>query len=278
MPLSLPAFSLSHRHLEKTKVIHTTTVIMPPTIHLVRHAEGYHNVAKNGDDIHDPFLTDEGIQQAQHLCDTFPHHDEIDLLVASPMKRTIQTCQKAFAPAVGRGHKILLMPLASETSDQPMDTGSTLEEIEKAFAGEDLLDARRLEIFPYWHRNVGKFGVEHDALIERARLLRTTLKARPESNIAIVSHGSFAHYITGNVDESGNDTTRMWDNTECRSYKFAEEDEQDARLVELQESIERRPDLEKQSSGYILSTKNVRKDSTGQIIISGGGSAEGSGS
>lgn len=255
-----------------------TTIVMPPTIHLVRHAEGHHNVAKNGEDIHDPFLTDEGIQQAQHLCDTFAHHDEIDLLVASPMKRTIQTCQKAFAPAVRRGHKILLMPLAQESSDQPMDTGSTLEDIEKAFAGEDILDTRRLEIFPYWNTNSGTFAVDDDSLIERARMLRTALKARPESNVAIVSHGSFAHYIVGNLDESGNHTTRMWNNTECRSYKFVEDDDgddQDATLFELQESIERRPDLEKQSSGYILSPKRIRKDSDGQIK-SGGASAEGS--
>lgn len=241
---------------------------MPPIIHLVRHAEGHHNVAKNGESIHDPFLTDEGIQQAQQLCKEFPHHDSIDLLMASPMKRTIQTCRNAFAPAIQRGHKIILMPLAQETSDEPMDTGSSPKEIEKAFAEEDILDTQRLEIFPYWNTNSGKFAVEGDALIERARLLRTVLKARPEKNIAIVSHGSFAHYIVGNVDESGEQTTRMWSNTECRSYEFAENDDehdQEARLVELQESNDRRPDLEKQSSGYILSTEKLRKNSAGQI-------------
>lgn len=238
---------------------------MPPTIHLVRHAQGHHNVAKGGESIHDPFLTDEGIQQAKDLCKRFTHHDDIDLLMASPMKRTIQTCQNAFEPAVQRGHKILLMPLAQESSDEPMDTGSTQEELQKTFG--ELIDTQRLELFPYWHTNSGRFAVEGDALIERARQLRTVLKARPEKNIAIVSHGSFAHYIVGNVDEDGEQTTRMWSNTECRSYAFADSgnDDDEARLIELKESSDSRPDLEKQSSGYILSPEKVRKDSQGCV-------------
>lgn len=238
---------------------------MPPTIHLVRHAQGHHNVAKGGEAIHDPFLTDEGIQQAVELCQKFPHHDDIDLLMASSMKRTIQTCENAFEPAIRRGHKILLMPLAQESSDDPMDTGSTKEELEMTFG--NLIDTQRLDLFPYWHTNQGRFAVDSHSLIERARALREYLKSRLEKNIGIVSHGSFAHYIVGNVDEEGEQTTRMWSNTECRSYVFAEEGENDSKamLVELQESIDRRPDLEKTTSGYVISGDMARRDSSGRV-------------
>lgn len=50
---------------------------MPPIVHLVRHAEGYHNAAKFGDGIHDPFLTEKGESQCRELCSQFPHHDKV---------------------------------------------------------------------------------------------------------------------------------------------------------------------------------------------------------
>ena len=100
------------------------------------------------------------------------------------------------------------MPLAQESSDEPMDTGSSKEEIQKTFG--DLVDTERLDLFPYWHTNQGRFAVDGDSLIERARSLRKVLRSRPEQNIAIVSHGLFAHYIVGNIDEEGKQTTRMW--------------------------------------------------------------------
>lgn len=93
---------------------------MPPTLHLVRHAEGYHNVAYHGESIHDPFLTDHGVEQCKELRDTFPYHDLVDLLMASPMKRAIQTCKLSFQPCVDRGMTILLVPLAQEASNEPM--------------------------------------------------------------------------------------------------------------------------------------------------------------
>lgn len=70
---------------------------MPPTIHLVRHAQGHHvgllrivlhspedktdhedqNVAKYGESIHDPFLTEDGENQCRELCRNFKHHDKV---------------------------------------------------------------------------------------------------------------------------------------------------------------------------------------------------------
>jgi broad specificity phosphatase PhoE len=184
--------------------------------------------------------------------------------MASPMKRTIQTCQIAFQPEVDRGHKILLMPLAQESSDDPMDTGSTEEEIREAFG--DLVDTQRLEIFPYWHTNDGKFAVDADSLIRRAIMLRKVLRDRPEKNIALVSHGSFAHYIVGNVDKDGTQVTRMWSNTECRSYQFVSETDDVAELVELEESKARRPSLEKTTKGYVVSADGHRRDSAGEAL------------
>ncbi|CAD0086351.1 unnamed protein product [Aureobasidium vineae] len=56
---------------------------MPPTLHLVRHAEGFHNSSWHGEAIHDPLLTEKGEAQCAELCKNFPHHDKIDMLMAS---------------------------------------------------------------------------------------------------------------------------------------------------------------------------------------------------
>lgn len=190
---------------------------------------------------------------------------QIDLLMASPMKRTIQTCQLSFAPAVERGHKILLMPLAQEGSDTPMDTGSSEESIREAFG--DLVDTQRLETHPYWNTNTGRFGTEGDVLIWRAQQLRQVIRDRPEKNIALVSHGQFAHYIVGNVSKDGNEqTTRMWENTECRSYEFVSGDDEEAQIKETEDSKGERGDLEKKSEGYVTSASGHRKNSAGAPV------------
>lgn len=188
--------------------------------------------------------------------------------MASPMKRTIQTCQYSFQPAVDRGLKILLMPLAQESSDTPMDTGSSVEELQAAFG--DLIDPQRLELFPYWHTNTGRFSVDPETLMERARTLRKVLRERPEKNIAIVSHGTFAHFILGNVNAEGEQTTRMWANAECRSYRFMSEDDEDAQMVELKESRDRRPDLEIKDPGHLLRPGGERMDSMGEAVVVNG--------
>ncbi|KAK5692171.1 hypothetical protein LTR97_011345 [Elasticomyces elasticus] len=215
---------------------------MPPILHLVRHAEGHHNVAYHGECIHDPFLTETGVKQCKQLCTSFLHHDKIELLMASPMKRTIQTCKLSFQPAIDRGLKILLMPLAQESSDEQMDTGGKIEHLEEPFGG--IIDSHRAtDVHPYWYRNVGRFASDPQTQMERARQLRCFILTREEKHVVLVSHGSFAHAITGNFEPDGTQTTRMWENAECRSYTFDETSGEEARIVETEESKGRRPSL-----------------------------------
>ncbi|KAI5247626.1 phosphoglycerate mutase-like protein [Aureobasidium subglaciale] len=218
---------------------------MPPTLHLVRHAEGFHNCSWHGESIHDPLLTEKGEAQCAELCKNFPYHDKIDLLMASPMKRTIQTCKLSFKPAVEKGLKIMLMPLAQESSNEPMDTGSEVSEIKNMFG--DLVDEHRItDVFPHWTSNCGRFDEDPEVMIERATMLRLFVRDREEKNVVLVSHGTFAHAITGNFSREGEQLTRMWENAECRSYTFDEGE--GAKIIETEESIARRPDLERKDS------------------------------
>jgi broad specificity phosphatase PhoE len=157
------------------------------------------------------------------------------------MKRTIQTCKYSFAPVVDRGLQIMLMPLAQESSSEPMDTGSSVDEIKSTFG--DLVDETRIvDVFPHWNRNIGRFDTDPETMMERAQMLRLFIRDREEKNIVLVSHGTFAHAITGNYTKEGEQTTRMWENAECRTYTF--DDGPGAEIIETEESKKRRPSLE----------------------------------
>jgi len=63
-------------------------------IHLIRHGQALHNVSENWS-IPDPILTDLGNFQASNLRNTF-HNISVNLIVTSPLRRTIQTAIEIF--------------------------------------------------------------------------------------------------------------------------------------------------------------------------------------
>ena len=80
----------------------------------------------------DPPLTDLGVAQCRTLRDTFPH-DKIDLVTASPLRRTIYTALESFEP-VFRARpdtRLILIPDAQETSDVPCDTGTSPADLQR---------------------------------------------------------------------------------------------------------------------------------------------------
>ena len=95
--------------------------------------------------------------------------------------------------------KILAMPELQETSNLPCDTGSSLEELEREF-GDKPLDFSL--VHDDWTSNEGKFLPHAPAVEKRAEEVRQWLKARPEKEIVIVTHGGFLHYFTGDWSDS----------------------------------------------------------------------------
>lgn len=215
-----------------------------PTLHLVRHAEGYHNLAAQNAGIHDPLLTETGEEQARSLQTLFPHHDSIDLLCASPIKRTIQTGLLGFKPCIDRGLTLLALPRAQESSNDPCDTGSTVDEL-KSFFKDSPVDLSRVEQWPYWNSKHGIWAPECKALDERARKLRRWLREQTLHNsamqhIVVVSHGDFLHHVTEDINEAGEQVGGDWKNVEFRSYRYKDEGDENAMIVETEESVRRR--------------------------------------
>lgn len=118
-----------------------------------------------------------------------------------------------------------------------MDTGSKPEVLDEIFG--DLVDLS--ETTEHWNKNVGIFASNPETMILRASKLRQKIRDRSEKEIVLVSHGVFLHAMAGNYSTDGEQLTRQWENTECRSYTF--NDDEEATLVETEESIQNRPDL-----------------------------------
>lgn len=209
----------------------------PKIIHLVRHAQGLHNLppdqfppsdelppnieiteAQRHDPntIRDPPLTQQGATDCTLLKSSFPHHANIDLLCASPMRRGIQTARCVFDPVIKRGLKVLLLPDAQEAWGDLASTGSSLEELHHEF--DDPADLDFSLVHAGWELKQGANGIDPPNLMARAKRLLNWLDAREEGEIVLVGHGYFFQYLHGGVDETGSQMGRNWRNLEFRSY------------------------------------------------------------
>ncbi|KAJ5798954.1 phosphoglycerate mutase-like protein [Penicillium pulvis] len=213
---------------------------MAKIIHIIRHAEGFHQLPRDHPNalVRDPSLTPKGIVQSRQFNQRFSYHACTDLLCASPLRRTIQTTNLAFEPEIRKGLKILALADAQESSDAPCDTGSDVFKLVSEFG--TTLDVSLLRERWYEKKSLNNTSVE--ALRARAIRLRRLLRERPEKNIVLVSHGTFAHYITEHVDPQGHQTGEYWRNVMWRTYSFSSGDDGDAKLLETDESINRHTD------------------------------------
>lgn len=75
-----------------------------------------------------------------------------------------------------------------------------------------------------WYKHDGQMATDPKALLIRAATLRRWIRDRPEKEIVLVAHGFFNHYLTGDVNEEGEQTTPWWTEAELRTYTFVEGD------------------------------------------------------
>lgn len=81
---------------------------MPPTLVLIRHAQALHNVASDYS-LHDPVLSELGERQCADLAESLKKEkiaNEVELVVVSPMRRTLQTAQLGLGWLMERGVKV----------------------------------------------------------------------------------------------------------------------------------------------------------------------------
>lgn len=201
------------------------------TIYLTRHAQAEHNVDldyssksthpqpsnifatdTSTSSVLDAPLTKLGRKQAASLAPLIPHlQDKVELIITSPLKRTLQTTLLGWGPAIQRLGitNAICHPAAQECNDFPCDTGVSREELEQIseFAG---FNFDRLT--PDWISKAGFYSADREAIARRAQAVRQFIRDQPEKEIVLVAHGDFLRQITadarGPSDVRGSDRRR----------------------------------------------------------------------
>ncbi|KAF2706222.1 phosphoglycerate mutase-like protein [Pleomassaria siparia CBS 279.74] len=255
---------------------------MPPKLYLVRHAEGEHNATRNYT-IPDPPLTAKGKSQCHALQSTFEHHNAIDLVLASPLRRTIQTAALSFGRTLARNEvPFVLLPLLQEVSDSGSDTGSAPDELKRGiselFANDGIeFDLGKIDfgaVHEEWDSKTGIYAYTKEAISQRASDLRKYMFKRPETNILVVTHGAFLHFLTEDWDVSDPMTSNLfagtaYNNCELRVFEFTPESTSSgARIVETAESKQSRGQDQPETDPHVLDDLSVvsEKMTNGDVV------------
>jgi len=164
-------------------------------------------------DLHDPALTPQlgFITQCNELAKALrelPLAQEIELIVVSPMRRTLQTAQQGLGWLMDRGVPVILRPEWQENSDKPCDTGTAIPLMEKEWPQFDW-DS----VDPLYPAKTGLYEYTRQGLLERGLMAKQWLKDRPEKVIAVVSHSGFLRVGI---------SQKRYENADFRIFDFAE--------------------------------------------------------
>ena len=170
-------------------------------IHLFRHAEAHHN-AEDNIHIRDPLLTPEGIRQCQGIIHQYNYLRRPTLILVSPLRRCIDTALYAFHPDFNPDvqeffppPRILAMPHLQETTENPCDTGSTLELLKKQY-GEHVEFNEMFFTSNDWLMKSGTcFANDNILLSRRSEFVRNVILQQTDDEIIVVTHGDFSHFL-----------------------------------------------------------------------------------
>jgi broad specificity phosphatase PhoE len=180
------------------------------TVHIVRHAQGTHNVKKEYRDIRnlDARLTDHGKQQCANLAAKSPTLVSEDaVVVSSPLTRCIQTSLHSF-PHLER---FLAHENIRETVNYACDRRRVISEIQSDHPEIDFshVDDHHDAIWEYYDDLLGKDhhrereSAQLYKVAERARTFLQWLEKRPEEEIVLCSHEAFLRCILNWGQEGG---------------------------------------------------------------------------
>jgi len=176
----------------------------------MRHGQAEHNVDANYA-LRDPSLTDLGLQQS---CE-FQYHirtnhrtlaDDIELVVVSPLRRTVQTALNAYSWLIEKGVPFMIDADWQENSTNTCDVGSDPKALKEEFP---TLDFSTLS--DPWPAKEGPLNFSQAGIEARANRVRSWLKSRPERVIAVVSHAAFLRVGIHHA---------RWANADFRIFEF----------------------------------------------------------
>ncbi|QDS72187.1 hypothetical protein FKW77_004911 [Venturia effusa] len=211
------------------------------TIHLIRHCQSTFNVPPHDAHKLDPDLTPKGVSQAKTLGRSFPYLTPDSLIVASPLRRTLNTALHAFGSHLSAtGSQILALPEFQELSKWPCDTGSSLPTLLTEFRDHPV----NFEHVTFdWDSKDGYFSPSERRTLQRMVNARQWLHDQESQNIVVVGHCHCLQLLAGEGSYEqirAGLCTQGWQNGEWRSYHFEVGPNREKHLVETRESLRRR--------------------------------------
>jgi broad specificity phosphatase PhoE len=193
---------------------------MSQTLHLIRHGHSLHNELFHKIGVEafripatiDSPLTNEGHLQSIELGQSWPKKKEIELVVVSPLTRTLETCMNIFGDTdiPIESHEFLReYPIGEDTCNKR----SSLTLLKNKYPKVDfnlLVDQDTL-----WRSD---YRENLNELETRLKIMIDYIRSRKETNIAIVGHSSFFGQFKDNhigYMENGDEELKH-----CYPYEF----------------------------------------------------------
>jgi len=169
------------------------------TIYWIRHGESLSNVSESNYQIVDPSLTLKGLSQCEKLKKYLEINkiiEYIDLIVVSPLNRTLETCQNIINKKLHNNIKIISLDEIREHINYPCHKRISIEEKKKKykFINFDKIYNNQDYMYNKFNGNESKKNV-----ISRCEWFIDWLKNRNEKNIMVITHGNFLFPMFENI-------------------------------------------------------------------------------
>jgi broad specificity phosphatase PhoE len=172
------------------------------TIHIIRHAEGTHNVHKQykAEINLDARLTDKGVAQCEALAASQDITSNVDLVVTSTLTRCIQTALTSFP---GLAIPFVAHESIRETINHTCDRRRLISQISQEFPHVDFSHVEEEED-EIWNDYTTRMGPEYDSCFESAELWKVAergrdflgwLSQRGEQNVILCTHSAFLRCV-----------------------------------------------------------------------------------
>lgn len=167
-------------------------IAVPNEILFIRHGEGEHNKLNSqgrfqeARELRDPHLTAVGIEQARSVGRQLASQS-IDLVVVSPMFRTLETAEYIFE---NRQVRMITDSDIIEFCHSPVCMGSNSNFLRSIFGQVDFGSLSDL-----WFDNYENESNQH--FLRRLENFKQTLRNLNESSIVVVSHANFLKQLLG---------------------------------------------------------------------------------
>ena len=188
-------------------------------LYCIRHGTALHNInfKTMGDKAYTNFpdtpLVDRGIKDAIYLERTWEQIPKIDLVVVSPLSRTLQTADTIF-----RLHNKPIVVLDDlieyKQSEHICNFRKNTSMLKKIYPNMDFSQIKTDEP-PYWSDIKRTIEEEITLLKDRISKFKEWIKERPERNIAVVGHSAYFNMMLNNFSE-----TEYTELKHCYPYEY----------------------------------------------------------